>query len=264
MVFLMIECIDQTGRYCHLPQLPRRMISLVPSITEYLAALGLTDEVVGITKFCIHPDSWFRSKPRVGGTKNIAIDRILALKPDLVIANKEENVRDQVLELASVVPVWVSDVNHLAAALDMMQSLGRITGKASRAADICREIETGFEALAQRPKPVQKVVYLIWKDPYMTVGGDSFIHDLLTRCGFDNLFEEQQRYPQTDLNTIRQLQPDLLLLASEPYPFNERHLQALQPMLPGTRIQLVNGEYFSWYGSRLLQAPAYFQSLLNP
>lgn len=260
----MIESIDQTGRLLHLPQLPGRIVSLVPSITEFLAALGLHQEVVGITSFCIHPDSWYRSKTRIGGTKDFKPARILALEPGLVIANKEENPRQQVMTLASSVPVWVSDVNHLDSALDMMNSVGALTGRKNRATEICLEVRTAFSELAQLPKQPKSAVYLIWKDPYMTVGGDSFIHDMLVRCGFHNLFSSQLRYPQTDLATIRQLQPDLLLLASEPYPFKQRHLAALQSLLPTTRIQLVNGEYFSWYGSRLLQAPAYFKTLLTP
>lgn len=260
----MIESIDQTGRYLHLPQLPRRIISLVPSITEFLADLGLNEEVAGITKFCIHPNSWYRSKVRIGGTKNFKPERILALEPDLVIANKEENIREQVMELAQTVPVWVSDVSNLDSALEMMTALGALTGKSLKAAGICHQVQVAFEDLAQLPKRHRSVVYLIWKDPYMTIGGDSFIHDMLVRCGFDNLFASHPRYPQTDPDSIRQLQPDLLLLASEPYPFSERHLAELQPLLPNTHIQLVNGEYFSWYGSRLLQAPAYFQTLLTP
>jgi ABC-type Fe3+-hydroxamate transport system substrate-binding protein len=260
----MIESIDQTGRYLHLPQLPRRIISLVPSITEFLADLGLDEEVAGITKFCIHPNSWFRSKVRIGGTKNFKPERILALEPDLVIANKEENIREQVMELAKSVPVWVSDVSNLDSALKMMNDLGALTGKSIRAAEICHQVQAAFADLAQQPKRRNSVVYLIWKDPYMTIGGDSFIHDMLVRCGFDNLYASHHRYPQTDLNTISQLQPDLLLLASEPYPFSERHLADLQPLLPNTRIQLVNGEYFSWYGSRLLHAPGYFKTLLTP
>lgn len=260
----MIESIDQTGRYLHLPHLPGRIVSLVPSITEFLADLSLDQEVVGITKFCIHPNSWYRSKPRIGGTKNFKPERILALEPDLVIANKEENIREQVMEQAQSVPVWVSDVSNLDSALEMMNALGALTGKSLKAAEICHQVQVAFEDLARKPKRRRSVVYLIWKDPYMTVGGDSFIQDMLDRCGFDNLFASHPRYPQTDLETIRQLQPDLLLLSSEPYPFSEQHLAALQPLLPNTRIQLVNGEYFSWYGSRLLHAPGYFKTLLTP
>ncbi|ULQ52998.1 helical backbone metal receptor [Flavihumibacter fluvii] len=254
---------DQTGRNIDIPAVPRRIISLVPSQTEFLYDIGLSDEVIGITTFCIHPNSWFRSKTRIGGTKNIHLERILSLQPDLVIANKEENTAAQVLALATKVPVWISDIPDLNAALDMMMSLGEITGRSATASEICRKITVDFNTLASHKTVIRpKTAYLIWKDPYMSVGADTFIHDMLSRMGLDNVFVNYSRYPETSLAHLQVLAPELVFLSSEPYPFKEKHIPELQEHLPNARIKLVDGEYFSWYGSRLLGAVAYFRDLL--
>lgn len=250
--------IDQLGRQIELKQVPRKIISLVPSQTELLFDLGLDEEVIGITKFCVHPESWFRTKTRVGGTKTLQVDKIKSLQPDLIIANKEENIKEQIEELAKEFPVWISDVDNLQKALEMMQSVGEITSRQKQAATLIARIKTGFSHLpGQNVKP--RTAYLIWKDPYMTVGGDTFIHDMLDRAGFENIFARQTRYPGITIDQLARC--PLLLLSSEPYPFRQKHVDALQKQLPGTKILLADGEMFSWYGSRLLQAPAYFQEL---
>jgi ABC-type Fe3+-hydroxamate transport system substrate-binding protein len=251
---------DQTGRSILLTAPPGRIISLVPSQTEFLYALGLDAEVVGITRFCVHPKSWFRSKARIGGTKQLHIDQILALQPDLIIANKEENTEEQVLALASELPVWVSDVASLDDALQMMLCIGEITGRLPKAQEICTAIGSAFAAL--QPAALLKTAYLIWQSPYMTVGGDTFIHDMLGRCGLINVFRDNLRYPQISLEQLRDSGIELLLLSSEPYPFKTSDMALLQEILPGVRIMLVDGEYFSWYGSRLLGAADYFTQFI--
>jgi ABC-type Fe3+-hydroxamate transport system substrate-binding protein len=251
---------DQLGRLVELPATPRSIVSLVPSITELLYTLQLDDQVTGITKFCIHPESWFRQKTRVGGTKNINTTIIQQLQPDLIIANKEENVKEQVNELAREFPVWITDVNNLEDALTMIEQLGTITGTLARATSLISEINSAFTQL-QTIKYKPKTGYLIWRNPYMTIGNDTFIHDMLTRCGFNNNFGHSTRYPTVD--TWQLSQCELLLLSSEPFPFQQKHIDELQPHLPNTKIVLVDGEMFSWYGSRLLQAPAYFTRLLQ-
>jgi len=168
---------DQCGRSVSITNSPQRIISLVPSQTELLYDLGLDDRVAGITKFCIHPNEWFRSKTRIGGTKTIKMDIIHHLQPDLIIANKEENVREQVEELANKYPVWVSDVNNLEDALEMIAGIGKITSTYEKAEDIARTIRNKFDALTpilQLTAP-NSTCYLIWKDPYITVGGNTFI-----------------------------------------------------------------------------------------
>jgi ABC-type Fe3+-hydroxamate transport system substrate-binding protein len=240
---------------------PKRIISLVPSQTELLHDLGLEEEVVGITKFCIHPESWFRSKMRVGGTKQLNLETIRSLKPDLVIANKEENVKEQVEELANEFPVWVSDINNLDEAIGMINTIGVLTHKQAEAEKISTEIKTNFDNLSINNPCKWKACYLIWKDPYMTIGDDTFIHDMLLRAGFENSFASQKRYPEIDLDDLKNTDCELVLLSSEPYPFKEKHIEEIKKLLPHINVILVDGEMFSWYGSRLLQAPAYFNTL---
>lgn len=249
------------GRAVALKSPHKRIVSVVPSQTELLHYLGLEEEVVGITKFCIHPEAWFRSKTRVGGTKQLHLQEILALQPDLVIANKEENVQEQVEELARHVPVWISDVNTLDDALAMIAQVGALVNRKAAAAQLVQQLKERF---ARIPKPAgtgPKTCYLIWKDPYMTVGGDTFIHDMLQHAGFANLFAAASRYPEVTIESLKEMGCELLLLSSEPYPFRQKHVEVLQARLPDTRIVLVDGEAFSWYGSRLLHSPSYFEQL---
>lgn len=251
---------DQLNRVVQISSPPTRIISLVPSQTELLFDLGLNEQVIGITKFCVHPESWFRNKQRVGGTKNINLEKIIQIQPDLIIANKEENVQEQIEELAKYFPVWVSDINNLNDAFEMIKSIGEITGKNEKANDLITQIKTAFTQ-HQTPNTKLQTAYLIWKDPYMTVGGDTFIHHLIEKAGFENVFANEQRYPQISIADLRVANCELVLLSSEPYPFKQKHIEELQQQLPQAKIILVDGEMFSWYGGRLLQAPAYFKSL---
>lgn len=253
---------DQLNRIVEIPAVPQRIISLVPSQTELLASLGLEAEVAGITKFCVHPAHWFRNKQRVGGTKTIHLALVHALQPDLILANKEENVREQVEALARDYPVWISDVNTLADAVSMIRAVGTLTGKAAAAQALAGQLESSYAQVTPASTPV-RTAYLIWRDPYMTIGGDTFIHDQLSRCGLVNVFGHRERYPVVTVADLQAADCSVLLLSSEPYPFRQQHLEELQAFLPHTRIVLVDGELFSWYGSRLLKAPAYFQELLN-
>jgi ABC-type Fe3+-hydroxamate transport system substrate-binding protein len=248
---------DQLGRTITLDRPPVRIISLVPSQTELLYHLGA--DVVGISKFCVHPDSWFREKTRIGGTKDIDPARIVALQPDLIIANKEENDRVQVEALATQYPVWVSDIHNLTDALAMIRSVGELVGQTQKAQALVTEIEKAFSKLASKSSSPLRTAYFIWREPWMTIGGDTFIHDMLQRCGLTNLFATQSRYPIVDPATLSDC--DLILLSSEPYPFREKHVKEIQALVPDAFVRLVDGELFSWYGSRLLQAPAYFQQL---
>lgn len=256
----MAAFVDQTGKTVFLFTPPQRIISLVPSQTELLADLGLEEQVIGITKFCIHPEQWFRSKTRIGGTKSLNMDRIRQLQPDLIIANKEENIKDQVEELAGSFPVWVSDINNLEDALSMIGEIGTMTWTTAAASKIIARIRHAFAGLPS-PASLRKAAYLIWKDPYMTVGNDTFIHSMLEAAGFENMFAEKTRYPVVDVADIARSGCEYLLLSSEPYPFKQKHMDELELQLPGVKIMLVDGEMFSWYGSRLLYAAEYFVSL---
>lgn len=252
---------DMLGRVIDIPSMPKRIVSVVPSQTELLYDLGLEEEVIGITKFCVHPETWFRNKTRIGGTKNLNIEKILSLQPDLIIANKEENTQEQIEALAPQAPVWVSDIANLNDALAMIAAVGAITGKPVKAQEIASNIKSGFGAL-HASAVAKRVAYLIWREPWMTVGGDTFISDIINRLGWTNVFGHRQRYPTTNLEEIAALKPNIVLLSSEPYPFKGKHIIELKAFLPEVDIQLVDGEMFSWYGSRLTKAASYLQSLL--
>lgn len=238
---------------------PKRIISLVPSQTELLYSLGLDREVIGITKFCLHPEKWYRNKIRVGGTKNIDIHKIISLQPDLIIANKEENVKEQIEQLSENYPVWLTEVHNLEDSLKMISDIGLITNRIEKSDKIIFEIKGAFDKMpGADPLPVS---YLIWKNPYMTVGGDTFINDLLSKAGFQNVFAQRHRYPEISVEDIRNSGAKMVLLSSEPFPFQQKHIDELQDQLPGMIIKLVDGEMFSWYGSRLMEAAGYLKKL---
>ena len=256
----MSSYLDQTGSYITVSSSPRRIISLVPSITELLSDLNLNDEVVGITKFCIKPENWYRHKTRIGGTKNLNIELIRQLQPDLIIANKEENLKEQVETLQKEFPVWISDVSNFKDAMDMINSIGQLTNRENESSQLITSIRGEFEKL-HAPKHRLKAAYLIWQNPYMTVGGDTFISDMLHKAGFENVFAFQDRYPTITPADIESSHCEILMLSSEPFPFNSNHQSLLQNEFPHTKLILVDGEMFSWYGSRLRYAPAYFSGL---
>ena len=271
---------DMMGNKVEVNYPPRRIISIVPSQTELLYDLGLDEEVVGITKFCVHPDEWYRNKKRVGGTKTVHTDIVKALQPDLIIANKEENTKEQVEELALLCPTWVSDIHNIPDALRMIREVGVITGKAERAAIIIKEINKGFSALRQaclpdrQPQGVlrqaqddnfksKRVAYFIWRKPWMCAGGDTFISNMIEQIGWVNALADKQRYPEITLGTLADKLTDIVLLSSEPYPFKEAHIAEIKTVLPKAEVMLVDGEMFSWYGSRIQKAVEYLTSLIE-
>lgn len=246
----------------HFKEAPQKIISLVPSQTELLSYFDLNKEVVGITKFCVHPQEWFKTKTRVGGTKNLNIPLIKKLQPDLIIANKEENVKEQIEELAKDFKVWVTDVNSLEDALAMIKDVGELTHKTNEAVSLITRIKNEFSQLETTDDKLP-TIYLIWQKPYMTIGGDTFINDMMKHCGLQNIFENKKRYPEITLEQLQIADCQFILLPSEPYPFKQRHVNELHQQLPGKKIILVDGEMFSWYGSRLLQTPFYFKSIME-
>jgi ABC-type Fe3+-hydroxamate transport system substrate-binding protein len=240
---------------------PVRIVSLVPSQTELLADLGLGDKVVGITKFCVHPREWFESKVRVGGTKDVSLSKVASLKPDLIIVNKEENLPEQVEELTTIAPVWVSNVKDVLSAIIMVERIGNLTDTEPRANEIIENINQSFRQL----KPLSRemnAVYLIWRRPYMAAGSDTFISDMMAQCGLANAVTAD-RYPKLSKNDLRSLAPEVVLLSSEPYTFKAQHLEEMKAILPNAKVLLVDGEMFSWYGSRMMHAAPYLQKLIT-
>jgi ABC-type Fe3+-hydroxamate transport system substrate-binding protein len=252
---------DQLNREVDLPLVPQRIISVVPSQTELLFYLGLNEEVVGITKFCIHPKDKFKSTAKVGGTKTLNINKIKALKPDLIIANKEENELNQIEELTTVCPVWISDINNLTEALDMIEKVGGLVNRKTEAKTLSQAITRQFDEL-KIPALNLKAAYFIWRKPYMVAGKNTFIDSMVQECGLTNAFDIE-RYPEVYPAMITDANPDVILLSSEPYPFKERHIAEFKILLPDAIVKMVDGEIFSWYGSRLLEAPAYFRRLMG-
>lgn len=250
---------DQMGRVVEIPSAPRRIVSIVPSQTELLYDLGLEEETIGITKFCIYPEKWFRNKKRVGGTKNLNLAEIRALQPDLIIGNKEENTLEDILALEKEFPVWMSDIYTLEDALQMIQQIALITEKNEIGQGLIDEIKRNFLELNQWGKG-KKVAYFIWKDPYYLSGSNTFIDAMIGACGLVNVVQED-RYPELKEEHIQQA--DYLLFSSEPFPFKPEMLEELQKNFLNKKIVFVDGEYFSWYGSRLKDAPSYFVKLMK-
>lgn len=241
----------------------QRIISLVPSITQLLHYLDLEQEVVGITKFCIHPKEWHQTKTRIGGTKNINLKKIEALHPTLIIANKEENVKEQIESLQQNYHVLLTDVNTLEEAYNMITEVGKLTNRIEKCTELVNLIQHQFKKLTNNIK-AYTVAYCIWYQPIMVAANNTFINNILLQAGFKNVFSNQERYPTTSFEAISALKPDAVFLSSEPYPFKEKHIQLFKKNLPSqTKIIWVDGEMFSWYGSKLLETPQYLQSIQN-
>lgn len=251
---------DQLQRELDMKSVPKRIISLVPSQTELLVTLGLEEHIVGITKFCVHPAHLRKSKVVVGGTKKVHFDKIRELNPEIILCNKEENTLEMVLELEKIAPVHVSEIIDIEDALQLIEMYGKLFDRTQEANHLnlkLRKKKSEFEN--EIPGLPKKVAYFIWRDPWMVAGGDTFINSLLKLNGWENVFENNPgRYPEIKPEELRSLEPDLILLSSEPYPFQEKHVEEMRQICPA-HIELVDGEYFSWYGSRLIPAFDYFK-----
>jgi len=250
---------DQLQREIQLDKTPKRIISLVPSQTELLVDLGLVDSLYGITKFCVHPANLREDKIIVGGTKNIQIEKIKSLRPDIILCNKEENTQEMVTELEKVAPVHVSNIKTIAESLELIQQYGRIFSVEEKADNLLEQINSEmlqFKEFVQEYSK-RKVAYLIWRDPWMVAGGNTFINELLQLNNFENIFKETHRYPEVNLGGLAEA--DYVLLSSEPFPFQQKHKEELSAYIPSERIKFVDGEFFSWYGSRFEKAFRYFK-----
>lgn len=258
---------DQMGRQIAIPENPQRIVSLVPSITELLYDLGLGDRVVGVTRFCVHPEHARNHVRNIGGTKDPKLDRITELKPDLIIGSKEENRKEHITLLSKYHVVWMSDVQTVTEGIEMIRELGAVCGINDVARKLAHKIECGFTDLATNPsKKELRVAYLIWYDPIMACGQRNFINDVLERCGWNNVFKDMdeygnKRYPELSAKQLKGAEPEVILLSSEPYPFKEKHVKRFRSNYPDCQVELVDGEMFSWYGSRMLKMPEYLQRL---
>jgi iron complex transport system substrate-binding protein len=259
---------DQLGTSHSFETTPKRIVSLVPSQTELLFDLGLEENIVGITKFCVHPFHLKSTKNIVGGTKKIKIDAIKALKPDIIIANKEENTLEIVESLQDICPVWVTDIITIEDNQQMIWDFGQLFNKRTESQKWLDKINfalTDFQSFI-KDKEEKKVAYFIWANPYMVAGGDTFINELLKLNKFQNIYDNnpkyEGRYPEIIIQKMRiQGDPDLVLLSSEPFPFKDEHAFELGRHTHHATTIFVDGEMFSWYGSRLAKAFDYFKLL---
>ncbi|GAA3652844.1 ABC transporter substrate-binding protein [Flavivirga jejuensis] len=255
---------DQLNRIIHLKETPKRIVSLVPSQTELLCDLGLEDFLVGVTKFCVHPRHIRKDVTIVGGTKQLHLDKIKALQPDIILCNKEENTKAIVEACESICNVHVSDIFIIDDSLELIRQYGAVFNKLEEASTVINNIESEIKDFNTfiKNKPQLKVVYFIWKTPWMVAGNNTFINYLLKLNKFENIFDNESRYPEIKLSksTINK-DVNIVLLSSEPYPFKEKHKRDIQEFYPNAKVILADGEMFSWYGSRLTKAFKYFKSL---
>jgi ABC-type Fe3+-hydroxamate transport system substrate-binding protein len=257
-----MQLIDQIKHQITINDVPKKIISLVPSQTEFLFDIGLDDCIVGITKFCIHPKDKIKDIINIGGTKNCRLDKIESLNPDIIIANKEENTQSDIEYLQKKYTVYTSDIKTLEDNYQMMSDIGTIFNKQNEANKIIEQIKSGIASIDSSSK--KKALYFIWRKPWMSIGHDTFINEMMHQLGFENIVAEKTRYPELSIEEIQNLQAPYILLSSEPFPFKQRHIDELQELCPMSKIIMVDGEIFSWYGSRLQHASTYFHKELVP
>ncbi len=252
---------DSLHRILTIEQVPQRIISLCPSLTETLYDLGLGEKIVGRTHFCIHPQAEMKKITSVGGTKEVKYERFHALKPDIIFAVKEENTKEMIATLEKDFCVYVFDIETIEDALEMITTLGEISEIREKANLLRENIENGWKEIKGIFSPL-KTAYLIWKEPYMLAGKDTFIDEVMAHIGLKNLAKDLAgRYPSVSEAELLALNPALILLSSEPYPFKNVHVDYFQQQFPAAKVQIVDGEFFSWYGSRMNLAINYFKKI---
>lgn len=255
---------DQIGNTITLSQTPKRIVSIVPSQTELLFDLGLEEQILGITKFCVHPYHFKQIKQVVGGTKKLHVERIRLLQPDIIIANKEENTQEIVEQLREIAPVWTANIVTIQDSLEMIAEMGRIFSVRTRAQQLIDKIEFALQDFQKfmEGRDELKAAYFIWKGPHMAAGSETFINELLKLNKFKNIYEGRGRYPEVIIQKLRiQGDPDVVFLSSEPYPFKEEDAFEIGRFTHHAKTVFADGEMFSWHGSRLLKALPYFKQL---
>lgn len=268
-----VDVLDAAGRRVHVPVLPSRIISLVPSITETLFALGLDERLAGVTRYCVEPKAGVARKPKVGGQKDPDLAKIQALQPDLIVANVEENRREDIdLLAARGIAVYTTYPRTVVEGIAMIRDLGRVTGTEEHAEAIARSLEEVYgeiSAEAARHRPV-RVFCPIWRRPYMSINSDTYVHDVIRTCGGENIFAgKPERYPHVSLAEVADLKAEVIILPDEPYRFLPRHMKDFEPFehaipaLRAGRSHFVDGKLLSWYGPRIGESLRTIRSLLQ-
>lgn len=259
-----LNYVDQLGIHHTFQSTPKRIISLVPSQTELLYDLGLEESIIGITKFCVHPYHFKSTKSTVGGTKKVNIEKIKKINPDIIICNKEENTPEIVIELSKICEVWVTDVVTIEDNLKMITDFGQLFNCRTEAQKWLDKINFALTDFKQfiAEKPIKKVAYFIWRDPYLVVGSNTYINEVLHLNHFKNIYDTKERYPEVQIQKMRlEGDPEIVFLSSEPFPFNEEHAFEIGRFTHHAKLVFVDGEMFSWHGTRLHKALNYFKSL---
>lgn len=259
--FFILVMRDQLNRALYFDFVPKRIVCLVPSLTEMLVDLGLQGKIVGVTKFCIHPNDIKKTAEVIGGTKSIKIDKIKDLHPDFILANKEENGFEDISLLSRRHLIYVSDIKNLEDLFQLIKDLGDIFRISTKADQLVRTIHASYNDFITEIQhlPRLKIAYFIWKEPWMVVGSSTFINYVLKLNNLENAYEDFQRYPEVNIKTLKPV--DYLFLSSEPFPFKDKH--KLEFEINPEKVIIVDGEFFSWYGSRLIKAFEYFKKLRN-
>ncbi len=244
-----------------LKQAPKKIVSLVPSITELLFHLGFDEEIKLITKFCIYPNDKVKNIDKLQGPKKLDFTKIDEVSPDIIIAVKEENNKEDIIKLAQKYTVLVLDIFDFDSALAGISAVGKYCFKQNEANKLVNEIKNAFGKLNILEK--KTCAYFIWHKPIMVAGANTFINSMLNKAGFSNVFNYKNSYPETNIEELKTLNPEYILLSSEPFKFTEKHKKIYQKLLPNAKILLVDGEMFSWYGSRMLYASEYFKQFIK-
>lgn len=258
----MMVLTDQTGEVHEVTKSPQRIVCLVPSLTELLCDMGLEPQVVGVTKFCVHPVYLCGMKTVVGGTKKVHVEKIRHLQPDIIICNKEENTAEMVAQLRGLCSVWVTDIASIDDCLDCIRSMGLLFNRRMEARKLVDRITSARDRFVSDygNLPGRRAAYFIWKNPYMLAGRDTFIGHMMAVNNFENI-AEGERYPEIGLEAVRRADPELVLLSSEPYPFSDADAFEIGRFTHHGKTIFVDGEMFSWYGSRIIKAFEYFRQL---
>lgn len=263
---------DGLYRELELKGAPKRIVSLVPSITETLFTFGAADSVVAVTNFCVEPSDAIGTKTTVGGTKTLDVAAIKEIAPDLVIANAEENREEDIRQLVrGGLRVFVTFPRTVAAAINMMRQLAEITDAIDTATPILQEAEETLAEIraASRTRHRPRVFCPIWRRPWMTIGSDTYMHDFITVCGGRNIFADRHdRYPRVELDETARRLPEVILLPDEPYHFTPRHKEefaprAYVPAVRDERIYVVDGKVLCWYGPRIAKGLRFINGLLQ-
>lgn len=255
--------VDQLNRTLQINRTPKRIVSLVPSQTELLFDLGLESSIVGITKFCVHPHHFISNKSLVGGTKQVHLDKIHALDPDIILCNKEENTQEMIEALEKIAPVHISDIYTIEDCLELISMYGTLFTVKSQAEELITAIKNEqlkFQDFIKK-QPKLKTVYFIWKNPWMIAANHTFINTLMSEAKFENYFQNLDRYPEIDLENDIDSNVEVIMLSTEPFPFKYEYVEAMKIKFPNAKVLLVDGELFSWYGSRLAKSFEYFKTL---